>query len=196
MKSKPNQNLNPPDSSLPVAKASQPSSVDVWVAKITLQVGKSAQSLVELGQIFIDAKLALKHGQWEQLFQPGRLPFSIRTAQKLMQVAQNAALSKTKNSALLPPSLDALTTLARLDPEVVQAGINEGVIVPDMSIGDVKKFVLDQQPAKAEKPFVYDASLRSLVKKVNQALDKVPANQRQKFSAALVTVISRSAAAA
>ena len=175
------------------AVADQSASVDYWVTKITEQVGKSAQGLVVLGQLFIDAKHALKHGQWEELFRPDKLRISIRTAQKMMQVAQNAALSKTKNSALLPPSLDALTTLARLDAGVVQTGINDGMIVPDMTIGDVKKFVLDQQPAKAEKPFVYDASLRALVKKVNQALDKVPADQRQKFSIALVKAISGSA---
>ncbi len=143
--------------------------------------------------MFIDAKFALKHGQWLELFQPHRLRFSIRTAQKLMQVANHTTLAKAKNSALLPPSLDSLTTLARLDPDVVQAGINDGVIIPDMTISDVKKFVLDQQPAKAEKPFVYDASLKALVKRVNQALDKVPADQRQKLSIALVKAISGSA---
>lgn len=178
------------------AVADQPVSVDYWVTKITEQVGKSAKSLVVLGQLFIDAKLALKHGEWEQLFQPGRLRFSIRTAQKLMQVANNVAIAKAKNSALLPPSLDSLTTLARLDPEVVQAGIDDGVIVPDMSIGEVKKFVLDQQPAKAEKPFVYDASLKALLKKVGQAMDKVPADQRQKFSTEFVKAISGSTAVA
>ena len=37
---------------------------------------------------------------------PGKLRFSIRVAQRLMQVATNAAISNATNSSLLPPSLD------------------------------------------------------------------------------------------
>jgi hypothetical protein len=174
------------------------SSVEDWAARISEQVGKSAQSLVLLGQLFIDAKSALQHGQWEDLFQTDNLRFRMRTAQKLMQVAKNATVSNAKNSALLPPSLDALATLARLDAKVVQEGIDSGAIRPDLTIAAAKKFALDQretQTAKADKPFVYEASLRSLVNKVSQALDKVPDDQRGQFCAALVEAINGSASA-
>lgn len=171
-----------------------PTLIDEWVGRIHEQIGKSAQSLVALGQMFLDAKAKLsKHGEWEALFAPGKLCFSLRTAQKLMQVAKNTAIAKAPNAALLPPSLDALSVLAQLDADVLQAGIDERVIGPDTTIADAKKFVIDRlEPgtAKTEKPFDYEAVLKALVNRVNRALDKVPANQQAKFLSAFADGIS------
>jgi hypothetical protein len=115
-----------------------------------------------------------------------------------MQMAKNAAFAKAKNSALLPPSIDALSLLARLDAKVVQERIESGAIRPDLTIADAKQFVLDQHDTrvpKTEKTFGYEASLKSLVIRVDQSLDKVSADQREAFRGALVEAINRSASA-
>ena len=164
-------------------------SIDAWVIKITQQVEKSAQSLVELGQLFIDAKEDLGHGKWQDMFAPNKLRFSQRTAEKLMQVAKNTALANPPNSASLPPSLDALVTLAQMDAQSVQSGIDQGSIGPCMTIAQAKQLVhdkLEQKPTKPKKPFAFNAFLKFIVEKVNL---KVPNEQREKFLAALTEQI-------
>jgi hypothetical protein len=155
-----------------------------WIIRINQQVARSAESLITLGQVFLDAKNALNHGDWQNIFRSGKLRFSLRWAQRLMQAAKNTTLAKATNSSFLPPSLDALTTLARMDPQVIQSGIDEGVIFPNMTLADTKKFVLDQtaqEASKTEKAFDYSGTLRSLVRKVQAALEKVPVEQRERF---------------
>jgi len=172
----------------------QPPSLDDWVERIARQVEKSARSLIELGKVFIEAKASLGHGDWQELFQHGKLRFSQRTAQRLMQIADNTTLANTTNSSYLPPSLDALMELARLDAEVIQTGIDGGAIGPAMTIAAAKKFAagkLEPQAAPDAKPFMCDKVIKSLMKGLNRALEKVPGDQRKKFIDDLVTEINK-----
>ena len=171
-----------------------PSDVGQWVIRITNQVEKSARGIVELGQLFMKAKAALKHGKWHELFQPGNLRFSQRTADKLIQVAKNTALANPPNSASLPPSLDALVLLAPLDANVIQTSIDENIILPKMTIAEAKKFVrdtLEPESANNQKLFDCDATIKSIIAKVTQALKEVPANQRDKFIDTLVAEFNK-----
>lgn len=182
------------DASDESAPTGEPSDVRSWVICITRQVEKSARGIVELGQLFMKAKAGLKHGKWQELFQPGNLRFSQRSAEKLIQVAQHVALAKPPNSASLPPSLDALTLLARVNADVVQSGIDDGTIQPTMTIAEAKKFALDMlgpESAKIKKPFDRDATIKSLISRVSKALDEVPANQREDFISTLVEDIKK-----
>ena len=168
--------------------------VKQWVVYISEHVEDSALSVIELGNAFIKAKAALTHGKWQELFQPGNLRFSQRSAEKLIQVAQHVALAKPPNSASLPPSLDALTLLARVNADVVQSGIDDGTIQPTMTIAEAKKFALDMlgpESAKIKKPFDRDATIKSLISRVSKALDEVPANQREDFISTLVEDIKK-----
>ena len=169
-------------------------SVEHWVARLSEQIGKTAQSLVELGSLFIEAKKQLVHGGWQEMFQQGKLRFSLRTAEKLMQVAKNTALAKPPNSASLPASLDALVLLAPLDPEIVQGGIEVGLIQPCMTIKEAKEFSLGHQNLtrpEAVKPFVYDTALKALVAKVSRSLANAPAGDRERLVADLFEKIKQ-----
>ena len=104
-----------------------------------------------------------------------------------MQIAKNEALSKVNNAALLPPSLEALTVLARLDADVIQTGIDQGEIRADLTIADAKAFAQRSRGlVPIEKPFDYSARLRCLVDKVDTAVDQVPADHRGRFASDLV----------
>ena len=180
------------------AANSQPvvSSAEEWVERINQQVVRSAENLIALGQLFLDAKRALGHGEWQQMFAPGKLRFHLRWAQRLMQAAKNTALTKATNRSLLPPSLYALTTLARLDPEAIERGIRTGVVVPTMTLASARKFVCDQRTPEVEpvaKPFDYDATLRSAAKQLQAAVERVPVEQRSKFKADLIEQLGAAA---
>lgn len=155
-----------------------------WVKTLNEHIGWTAQSLVELGKLFLEAKSKLGHGDWQRLFDGGRLRFSLRWAQKLMQVAKNAALSNATNSALLPSSPDALSILARLEPEIIQQGIDDGNVHAEMTINQAKDFAARQQNEKdadAQPAFNYDRVLESIVGRVKKALEKVPADLAEKM---------------
>ena len=89
----------------------------------------------------LEVKLALEPGEWTQLFASRRLAFGLRTAQTLARIADNAALSNAKNWSHLPTSISALDELASLDPALIEQGIREGKIQPEMTAATAKAFV-------------------------------------------------------
>lgn len=142
--------------------------------------------------MFLGAKERLDHGQWEAMFESGKLKFSLRTAQKLMQVAQNQVLTKAKNSSFLPPCLEVLTILGRLDAGIVEEGINTGEICAEMTIADAKRFALDQTTGddNSPKPFDYEKHLKATSKQVGKRLEPVPHDLLDAFLADLTAEIN------
>jgi Protein of unknown function (DUF3102) len=98
-----------------------------WAVRINRAVEKTVRSCVEIGRELIAAKDALKHGQWEKMFKTKQVNLDRTLAQRLMKIAKQAALAKTANLPHLPPSPSALVALSKLPPQVVEAGIAEGL---------------------------------------------------------------------
>src|SRR5215510_8225609 len=94
--------------------------INFWTSKITTALGNSAGWLVQTGQHLIEAKQRLRHGHWLRLFDPGRLRFSLRTAQMLMKIARHSVLRKSQYLAYLPPSLTTLHELAQGKEETIE----------------------------------------------------------------------------
>ena len=113
-------------------------SVDFWLNRINGQLTSGIQHLIEAGRALIDAKAALGHGHFSSLFGPGKLRIDIRTAQQLMRVAKNKALSKANNYSYLPPALASLNVLASLDQAKLQTAIDAGKIAPHMTTLDAR----------------------------------------------------------
>ena len=77
----------------------------------------------------MDAKEALPHGEFTAMVE-NQLPFESRTAQRLMAIAADARLANPTRVSLLPPSWGTLYQLSRIEPEVLEAKIKDGTIVP------------------------------------------------------------------
>lgn len=97
--------------------------------------------LLQAGAYLQDIRRELEPGEWTRLFVLVHLPFCLRTAQTLVRIAENAALIDAKNLTHLPTSISALDELASLYPALIEQGIGEGTIRPEMTATTAEAFV-------------------------------------------------------
>jgi hypothetical protein len=97
---------------------------------------KSVEGILEAGALLVQAKTQLPHGAFQKMIQQ-RCPFSIRTAQTLMQIASNPALSNAQHVARLPASWGTLAELARFEPRELSHALGNRWVKPDMTREDV-----------------------------------------------------------
>lgn len=107
-----------------------------WAQRINAAWRKSHESIFEAGRLLIAAKGALPHGEWAAMCERDLL-FQPRTAQRIMAVAADPRLLNTTHASHLPQSWTTLYELTRLDDEQFRAGIEKGIIRPDMERKDI-----------------------------------------------------------
>jgi len=110
-----------------------------WVDQIKHKATKSVLAIVDLGKTLIDCKEALPHGDFEQAVEQAGM--STSAARKLMSIARNPVISNQSHANDLPVSTETLSILARLEPEALEAGIQEGTIGPGLARSDAKVMV-------------------------------------------------------
>jgi hypothetical protein len=118
--------------------------VDEWAARITARWQDSVEAILDVGQMLVEAKAQVGHGSWLELV--GKLPFSERTAERLMAIGLNPLMQNPTHVSALPPSWGTLYALTRLSPEQFEGGLVAGVIRPDMRRMDVEKLLRATAP--------------------------------------------------
>ena len=105
------------------------------------------------GRLLIAAKEKLKPGEFLEMTVRD-LPFTERTAQRLMAIARDERLTERLTDAthgsLLPRSWRTLYELTRLTPEQFTAAISDGVIKPDMERRDITEWLDRQRLAEVD----------------------------------------------
>lgn len=124
-----------------------------WADLVWKDWRQSVEGILAAGQHLVEAKDALEHGEWGKLTGEttgeGMLPFSARTAQMLMNVANDARLLNPNHGSDLPNSWRTLYELTHLTDSEFDKGIETGVINPEMERKDVAMLQLGKG-----KPFV------------------------------------------
>jgi len=92
-----------------------------WAEQIN---GTIKAATMDIGNYLLEAKAELKHGEWQQLVME-HLPFSIRTAQKMMSIANHPTL-KHADPSLLPTSTEKLYELSRMSEEKAEGWLECG----------------------------------------------------------------------
>jgi hypothetical protein len=110
-------------------------SVDGYAAKIKASWQKAVESILETGRVLMEAKAELPHGEFGKMIKD-KLPFGVRTAEMLMNIAEHAVLSNAKFVSHLPPSWGTLHELAQLPEATLLAAIEDGEVNPDMDRAD------------------------------------------------------------
>jgi hypothetical protein len=118
----------------------------------------AVDSIVETGRRLNEAKRRVGHGNW--LPTVDLLPFSERTAQVLMRVAQHPDLANPQHVADLPASWGTLGVLAQLPPGEIPKRIQAGEITPDLDRNTAQSWVS-----------TYAASRQEYLNAYNQAVD-------------------------
>ena len=109
-----------------------------YADRIRVALGRSVEAILEVGRALLAAKAALDHGTWERLFTGHAeaierpVPFSIRSAQRFMAIAEHPILSQATHVSSLPPAWGTLYELTRVPPPVLRRALDVGWIRPDM----------------------------------------------------------------
>lgn len=109
-----------------------------WPSQIRDAWNKTREGIIRVGQLLIDAKEALPHGEFGAMIDK-ELPFGSHTAQRLMSIARDTRLANPAHGAVLPNSWRTLYDLTKLDDDTLNNAIEQGLIRPDMERKDVKK---------------------------------------------------------
>jgi len=123
-----------------------------WADRICTQLGKSVESIIDVGRLLVKAKADLVHGEWLRMFNDSLVPFTISTAQRLMKIAAHPQLSNTAHVQHLPPSWGTLYELTKVEPTRLKNAFRDGVITPDMPRKAVQDLVVRDQRRDERQP--------------------------------------------
>jgi len=116
--------------------------------RIAAAWGKQVESIVETGQMLIEAKDELAHGSYEAMVQ-SKLPFSKSTARRLKAIAENEIIANRAHVHALPPSWGTLYELTKIPPEILMEKLKDGSIHPKLERKDVRAMRPDIKPKTA-----------------------------------------------
>ena len=108
---------------------------------------KVQDGIFECGEVLLGAKAELPRGRWLPFLK--RINLSSRHAERLMRIARDANLlrhrgaNSTRESNLLPLSVNALYALTDLEPERFAALVRAGRVRPETTAGEVKIALAD-----------------------------------------------------
>jgi N6-adenosine-specific RNA methylase IME4 len=123
---------------------------DDWAARILACWRQSIDGILSAGRLIAEAKAALPHGEFLSMVSD-KLPFDIRTAQRLMAIAADPRLSNATHAPHLPAAWGTLYELTKLDDESFEARIADGTIRPDMQRNDISGAIKKQKRETREK---------------------------------------------
>ena len=111
-----------------------------WVNRISTVWEEAGRKIFETGQLLVEAKAALPHGEFELMVE-NDMPFSTRHARRLMAIAKDERLSNRTHVSDLPRDVMALYELTRLQDEDFEQAVKEDVVRSDAERSTVVSFV-------------------------------------------------------
>ncbi len=116
--------------------------------KITAAWQKAVASIIETGRLLLEAKKKLPPGVYGSMFGTLRssctepiLPFSRRTADRLMRIASHKVLRDATHVSRLPPSWGTLYVLSAVQPKRLKQLIEQGKVDADMTRKDATRLL-------------------------------------------------------
>jgi hypothetical protein len=141
-----------------------------WAKRIRAASRKTVESMIQTGKLLVEAKAKLKHGEFIAMLRSD-LPFGPRTAQRLMRIARNPAISKASNWSHLPEALSTLSDLAALSPKTVNLKVASGEINPGTTRAQLRVETPRERPsAPLTSEETHEALLRANKNRVVEAV--------------------------
>lgn len=131
-----------PTRTAPPAPQSKSARLQSLADGVNKSAGQTVAAIIGTGRRLIDAKVRAGHGGWEKLFDGEELKrpirMGIRTAERLMQIAKCAEISKASDLTVFPPATTVLLELAQLPKPYLKDALALGGVPADMELSDVK----------------------------------------------------------
>lgn len=101
-----------------------------WAEIINADWRKSIESIIQTGRDLLEARRQLPDGEFSGMVEAD-LPFSRRTAERLIQISQHPAITNATTSSRLPPSWPVLAELTKLSENDFVDAQEHGLINPE-----------------------------------------------------------------
>ena len=112
----------------------------------------SVVAIIDVGKLLWRAKATLPHGDFGPMVESNKVPFEMRTAQRLMAIAEHSILSNTTHVSHLPVSYGTLYQLTRAPDENLEAWLEDGTVHPEMERSEVLKLLRQLSRAQTGDP--------------------------------------------
>jgi hypothetical protein len=122
-----------------------------FATAITKAWRKSTEAVIETGGLLLEAKGNLAHGDFQMMVQR-ELPFSARTAQRLMAIAAHPVLSNATHVSLLPPCWGTLYALTEVADATLEAALADGRLHAGLARNDIRTEILRLPPSGVKHP--------------------------------------------
>ncbi len=128
----------------PVTRTLTETELQEIAASVNLEFKRAAVHIIAAGRKLQKAKRAAGYGQFERLFEdhPNHVRNPIRCtaryARQFLAIAEHPVLNRAEHSSALPHTVRTLYALSKLDAAVVERGIADEQVRPDMQFHDVK----------------------------------------------------------
>jgi hypothetical protein len=132
-----------------------------WATEIRTELRKNVASVLSLGKLFVAARDALRHGEFESMFDD--LPIDQRTAQMYMSIAEHPVIANPKHVSLFPPSWSTLYVLSRVEPMRLEAALKDGLINPRTQREEARQLFCAPPPVKDWPLAQCDDRLRNVI---------------------------------
>jgi hypothetical protein len=109
----------------------------LWAGKVCAKWQSILEAIIDTGKLLLEAKEALSHSKWSP-FVKDYLRFKLRTAERLMAIAQDSRLTNPTHAPYLPPHWTTLYVLTQLSDHWFQQGLDSTAIRPDMERADAE----------------------------------------------------------
>lgn len=114
-------------------------SVDDWVIEIKGFFTRASTDTLDLARTVHTARTQLSHGQWSGLCRSRRLPFDKRTGERLVAIWEGLRELNASTLSRFPNGRTVLYLLSRLSPSLLVQLVQEGAILPALSVGEAKE---------------------------------------------------------
>lgn len=111
-----------------------------YAESIRAHLIQSVESVLAIGDVLIEAKKKLPHGDFEAMVRED-LRWTPQTARKFMAIGRHPVLSNRAHVRDLPPSWGTLAELARVKAPDLEKAITEKLVRPDMTREDTRELV-------------------------------------------------------
>ena len=162
--------------------------VNKWAAVLTRDWRDTVASVIKTGRDLIQAKKELGHGRFCDLFieeylEEGRkdplcslVPFTHRTANRLMKIARNKVLADSTHESILPTSWPTLHVLACIPEDKLEELIRARKIYPNLTRKEAERLAGPNRVVGAIKALV-GAMIDA--KKGRKSMDALVADARE-----------------
>ena len=128
----------------------EPQTCADFAQRINAAWRKGFEAVIETGRLIAAAKAKVEPGEFLAMVE-NDLPFTARTAQRLMAIAADKRITDATHVSHLPPHWGTLYELTKLDDDQFQARITDGTIRPEMERRDISTAIKQQQRATRER---------------------------------------------